>query len=223
MAARSPFKTLPAAAHAQRSALPTLILVTSFCWSTLLCARLTAQFPSGISSSFGWHVNEFDEMNPPYRAEGTVGFFKLPAPPATAPKVSADELRHPLTEKARRVLAKALEYIRKGEHSRAIATLREGMAKVRAVVPYAHEMLGAEYLRTGRDAEAVPEFAEAASFFPHEAAAHSNLALSLCVTGQFDSAEQEVRLALYLDPNFNSAQEVARLIERSKARLARPN
>ena len=164
-------------------------------------------------------------MKVPFDTQGPdLGFFKQTPPPSSGePKVSADELRHPMTGKARRVLATALGYAKKGEHWRAIATLREGMAKVRAVVPYAHGLLGIEYMRTGRDAEAVPEFTQAAGFFPHDAAVHSNLALSLCVTGQLDSAEREARMALYLNPNLYSAREIVRLIEESKAGPARHN
>jgi tetratricopeptide (TPR) repeat protein len=138
--------------------------------------------------------------------------------PGVEPKVSVDELRHPLTEKARHLLAKALAYAGKGEHGKAIATLREGMAKVRALVPYAHGVLGVEYLRLGQTAEAVPELAEAATLFPHDAMAHSNLAVSLCMTGQTDRAEQEARLALYLDPDSQSAQVLLGDIEEAKAR-----
>ncbi|MGD1073793.1 MAG: hypothetical protein ABSB15_27085 [Bryobacteraceae bacterium] len=192
-----------------------LVLFIAFRWP------LAAQFPN--APSFGWHVDEFEAMaNHLDAGETEIGYLKRASrrPPAEA-KVSADELRHPLTEKARRVLAKAWGYAKKGDHSRAITTLQEGMSKVRAVVPYAHEMLGIEYMRTDRDAEAVPEFAEAASFFPRDASVHSNLALALCVVGRFDSAEQEARMALYLDPTLQPAQEIARLIERSKARLTR--
>ncbi|HEV2200998.1 MAG TPA: tetratricopeptide repeat protein [Bryobacteraceae bacterium] len=138
--------------------------------------------------------------------------------PNVEPKVSVDELRHPLTEKAQRLLAAALAYADKGEHGKAIATLREGMAKVRALVPYAHSVLGVEYLRLGQTAEAIPELAEAATLFPHDAMAHANLAVSLCMTGQMDRAEREARLALYLDPASHSAQVVLGDIQEAKAR-----
>lgn len=208
------------AAGSRIAALPALIL------SIAICLPLAAQISSPAGGSpFGWRMDEFDIMNGRFRTGETgMGFFNQ-TPPASAreQKVSVDELRHPMTEKARRVLAKAWGYAQRGEHSRAIATLREGMAKVRALVPYAHGLLGIEYLRTGRNNEAVPELAEAAGLFPHDPAAHSNLALSLCVTGQLENAEQEARVALYLDPQLDSAREIVRMIEESKAGLPRRN
>jgi tetratricopeptide (TPR) repeat protein len=137
------------------------------------------------------------------------------------PKVSIDQLRHPLTERARRVLATAWRYALKNDHAHAISTLREGMAKMAALVPYAHALLGIEYLRTGRNAEAVPEFTEAVSLFPHDAVVHSNFAVALSVTGQFDRAEQEARLALYLDPELNCAQELLQLLKADEAAQSR--
>lgn len=76
-----------------------------------------------------------------------------------------------------------------------------------------------EYLCTGRNREAVPEFAEAAKLFPHDATVHSNFGVSLCVVGEFDRAEQETKLALYLDPTLESAQQLMRMIASDKQAL----
>jgi len=78
-------------------------------------------------------------------------------------------------------------------------------------------------MRTGRVAEAVAEFTESAALFPHDAGNRSNLALSLLVTGQLDRAEQEIKVALYLDPTMPNAQEIAQWISEDRARVARRN
>jgi Flp pilus assembly protein TadD len=121
------------------------------------------------------------------------------------------------------LLVKAWSYATKGDHPKAIATLQEGMTKVPALVPYAHALLGIEYIRIGRTAEALTDLTEAASLFPHDAAVHSNLALALCMSGQRDPAEREARVALYLEPNLFSAVEIIRFIDEDKARPARQN
>jgi hypothetical protein len=43
------------------------------------------------------------------------------------------------------------------------------------------------------------------------------------MTLQFDHAEQEARMALYLDPNLHPAQEIMQIIAEDKAKLARRN
>ena len=135
--------------------------------------------------------------------------------------ISADQLRHPLTGKARRLLAAVFAYAENGEHAKAIAALQEAMAKAPAVVPYAHGVLGVEYVRLGRNAEAVPELVEAAALFPHDALTHSNLAISLCLVGQTGRAEQEARLALYLNPSLEAAQLLLHDIEEARDTRAR--
>jgi tetratricopeptide (TPR) repeat protein len=192
------------------------------------CSPMAAQMQiPGTVQPPTMHADEFDVFfGRPEIWRADAASFNGAAAPQTSgtsmePKVSVDELRHPLTEKARRLLATALAYVGKGEHRKAIATLREGMAKVRALVPYAHGVLGVEYLRLGQTAEAVPELAEAATLFPHDAMVHSNLAVSLCMSGQTDRAEREARLALYLDPESYPAQVLLSDIEEAKARQAR--
>jgi Flp pilus assembly protein TadD len=73
----------------------------------------------------------------------------------------------------------------------------------------------------GQNAEALLELDEAVNLFPHDAGAHLNFAVPLCVVGQFDRAEQESSLALYLDPASNSAQEIVRILADGKAKQAR--
>jgi tetratricopeptide (TPR) repeat protein len=160
-------------------------------------------------------------VDPQANPSGLTGGIASRVPESSAElKVSVDELRHPLTRKARSALATVLGYAERGEHEKAIATLEQAMAKIRELRPYAHQILGVEYMRVGRAPEAIAELAEAVDLFPHDAAAHSNLAVSLCMTGQMNRAEQEARLALYLDPLAHSAQVLLSDIEETKARHA---
>ena len=201
-------------------ALPALI------FSAVSCFPLRAQGPA--MPGFGLRFDEFDVVfeRGGFEHGGTAHMDSVfparsAAPPSDALKVSVDELRHPLTGRARRVLATAWRYAQQGDHARAVSTLREGMAKAAAVIPYAHALLGIEYLHLGRNAEAVPEFTAAATSFPHDAVVHSNFAVSLCIVGQFDRAEREARLALYLDPALRPAQELVSMLEANEARQAR--
>ena len=167
-------------------------------------------------------THAFDMMGAevPVFDAGLGSFPSNPAPRPLQPRVSADELRHPMTEKARRILLKAWNYAVKGDHSRAIATIQEGMAKVRSFsTPYGHGFLGIEYVRTGRPKEAVTELSQSLEFFPHDAPGHSNLAVSLCLTGDLETAEREAKVALYLEPTLSSAAEIVTMIEEYKAKF----
>ena len=152
--------------------------------------------------------------------EETIGSFPVPpqASDASELKISADELRHPLTDRARRILLKAWNYSKRGDHSHAIAIMREGAAKVRSLIPYSHGFLGIEYIQTNQASEAVAELKESAELFPHDVCNRTfqNLALSLCLTGELDGAEREARLALYLEPTLNSAAEIVQVVEEKK-------
>ena len=166
------------------------------------CFPLAAQFPGQLGH--GLHADEFDTL---FEREATPNLDSAFPPRSVAPfsepsPVSVDALRHPLNGKARRLLEAALRYAEHGEHARAISLLQEGMAKVAAIIPYAHNVLGVEYLRTGRSVESVKEFDEAATLLPHDPVVRTNLAVSLCVTGQFEHAKEEARVALYLDPTW---------------------
>jgi Flp pilus assembly protein TadD len=128
-----------------------------------------------------------------------------PAGPAT---VSADVLRHPLTSKARRRLEKALHLSELGEHPAAIQELRETLVKEPSSAPYAQNLLGVEYVENKQYAEAKNSFEEAVRLMPHESVNHSNLGYSLAVEGDWNSAEQEARTAIELDPMNTKAKSL---------------
>jgi len=134
---------------------------------------------------------------------------KAPAGPAT---VSADVLRHPLSSKARRRLVKALHLSELGEHPAAIKELRETLIKEPSSAPYTQNLLGVEYVENQQFAEARTSFEEAVRLMPHESVNHSNLGFSLAVTGDFNSAEQEARTAIQLDPDNTRAKTLLDLL-----------
>lgn len=179
-------------------------------------APAAAQIPGSLNSIYVSARDEFEMMGSNVRIyEESFGSFPPPrqALDASEFKISADELRHPLTDKGRRILLKAWNYSKKGDHSLAIATIREGVTRVRSLIPYSHGFLGIEYIQTDHAREAVAELKEFAELFPHDAPGRSNLALSLCLTGDLDGAEREAKLALYLEPTLYSAVEIVQAIE----------
>ncbi len=68
----------------------------------------------------------------------------------------------------------------------------------------AHNNLGLLLARTGREAEALGEFARAGS---GPAEAHANLAHVLTLTDRWNEAQQEFQQALAINPDLKSAQE----------------
>ncbi len=188
----------------------TLAAMACFC----LPAAAQLQNPFTVAHQ----VNQADLMTDRFNTtDAGLGTFKHTPQRRAVNPVSVDELRHPLTEKAGKWLFKAWQYATKGDHYMAITTMREGSSKVRELAPYSHEFLGIEYLLTGREHEAVQELTAAADFFPHDAAVRSNLALSLCMNREYDRAEQEARVALYIEPRMSSAQEIMQIITERKA------
>src|SRR5262245_40894986 len=82
-------------------------------------ARAEAQIPGPIRSVYVSPSDQFEMMSSGVRVfdDGMGAFSRTPGEQQTAAqlKVSADELRHPLTDKARRILLKAWNYSVKGE------------------------------------------------------------------------------------------------------------
>lgn len=141
------------------------------------------------------------------------------------PTVSTDVLRHPLSSKARRLFEKAMRLAELGNHHAAIEGLRDALVKCPADAPYAHNLLGLEYLEAHQYMEAKESFAEATRLMPRESGNHSNLGLLLAIVGDWDTAEKEERKALQLDKSNPKAKlilEALLAIKRNKAGEARP-
>jgi len=120
-------------------------------------------------------------------------------PPANGNAVSVQQLRHPLSRKARRLLAKAESYLTHGQRAKGNEQLAEAV-KEPSAAPYAHAMLGTEYLREGHVHDAIPELETAARALPM-AGIHSNLGFALCLAGETRRGQQELQQALSLDGN----------------------
>ncbi len=140
--------------------------------------------------------------------------FELRPQSAPATTVSADQLRHPVSRKGAKMLDRARSYSHAGEHAKAIDELRLAL-KEPSAAPYAHSILGAEYLRIGRYPAAVGELEEAVRLLPHEVANHSNLGYALYLVGQKDRGQEEVRLALSLDTHNPKTRFVLEIVEQT--------
>jgi tetratricopeptide (TPR) repeat protein len=119
--------------------------------------------------------------------------------------ISIDVLRHPITEKARRTLRKALETLNSGHYEEARKQLLAMLAKYPDFAAYVHSVLGVVYVKTNRFSDAANSFEQAVSFFPHDAETHYNFGISLACAMDYRRAESEVRRALELDPKNKSA------------------
>jgi Flp pilus assembly protein TadD len=125
--------------------------------------------------------------------------FTATASPRESGPVSADQLRHPLTGKALRLIRKAERLIKAGDHLHAIEELRRDVANP-AAAPYAHSLLGQEYIRTWQFGEAIPELEEGVRLLPSSVPDHANLGYAFLMTRRLDSAEHELLRALELQP-----------------------
>jgi tetratricopeptide (TPR) repeat protein len=114
--------------------------------------------------------------------------------------VSAEELRHPVSRKGRKLLEKAQTLARAGDHSKAIEELNAAL-KEPSAAPLAHGALGVEYLKLHQTTAAIGEFEQAIALSPRSAADHSNFGFALCVTGQIERGLREIETALALDPS----------------------
>jgi tetratricopeptide (TPR) repeat protein len=114
--------------------------------------------------------------------------------------ISVELLRYPISEKARRMLQRALAAMDSGNHEAAIGQLTETLAKYPESAAYADSLLGIEYLKTDHFTAAVDSLEKAVSLLPHDAVNRYNLGLSLACAGDYERSEQEVRRALEIDP-----------------------
>jgi tetratricopeptide (TPR) repeat protein len=129
------------------------------------------------------------------------------APKAPAGTVSVELLRYPLSGKARNMLQTALHFIDLGDHKAAVSQLEHTLTKYPSSAPYTQSLLGVEYLKTDRYADAVDSLQQAVDLLPHDAINHANLGLSLVSMGQLDRAKQELHRALELDPHIPTASQ----------------
>jgi tetratricopeptide (TPR) repeat protein len=133
-----------------------------------------------------------------------------------ASTVPADQLRHPLSRKGAGMIRKAQDYAKAGEHARAIQELSRAL-KDPSAAPYAHSLLGVEYLKTHQPGAALNELEQAAQSLPHDTGVHSNLGYALLLSGDLDRAEEEIRRALDLDGGNSSARFLRDYIAKARA------
>jgi Tfp pilus assembly protein PilF len=127
--------------------------------------------------------------------------------------ISVDVLRHPIPEKARRMLQRALETMNSGGDEAARQQLLETVAKYPDSAVYAQSFLGVIYVRASRFTDAVNSFEQATVLLPHDAMTHYNFGLSLACAGDYERAEREARRALDLDPKNISAQTLLSVLQ----------
>jgi hypothetical protein len=75
-----------------------------------------------------------------------------------------------------------------------------------SAVPYAHSLLGTEYLKTKNNSAAIVELREAGRLMPGMAANRANLRCADCMTGKAQMGEQELHEAIKLDKTSPQAQ-----------------
>jgi tetratricopeptide (TPR) repeat protein len=121
--------------------------------------------------------------------------------------VSVDQLRHPMSPKAKKLFAEAEKASAAGQYLKAIDLL-QGALKDPPAAPYARMNIGVAYLKTNQPAMAVPELQAAVVALPNDAVARNNLAYALLLTRRVDAAEVECRKALQLDANNSKARWV---------------
>jgi tetratricopeptide (TPR) repeat protein len=114
--------------------------------------------------------------------------------------VSAEVLRHPIGEKVRDGIRKALRFADAGNHKAAIAHLKLLRARRPAEEGYVKNVLGVEYLRLEQYAEAQQCFERAVALLPLDATNHADLALTFIGMNRLDRAQPELERALELDP-----------------------
>lgn len=134
-----------------------------------------------------------------------------PAVSTPAGTVSVEQLQHPLSRKGASLLRQAQNFAAMGDHEKAIAQLQLAL-KERTAIPYAHSLLGSEYLRINRVPAAIESLEQAVQLLPRTAVNHANLGYALFLRGSIERAEQEVRRALDLDRNNEKTRLVLGLI-----------
>jgi tetratricopeptide (TPR) repeat protein len=151
--------------------------------------------------------------------------LRLPESPSHArvtATVSSDQLQHPLSAKGAGMIRKAQSLAAAADHLKAIKELKQAL-KEPSAVPYAHALLGQEYLKIGQVAPAAEELEQASVMLPHDAIIHSNFGYALFLMGDAARGEQEVRRALELDRNNSPALRLLGYIQKARQSNARAN
>jgi tetratricopeptide (TPR) repeat protein len=125
--------------------------------------------------------------------------------------VSVEELRHPLSARAQKLIDQGQRYAKNGEHDKAIAGFQRALKETSAV-PYAHSLLGIEYLKTNNVPAAIVELREAVRLLPATAVNHANLGYAYCMSGRAEMGEQELREAIKLDKSSPQPQYLLGLL-----------
>ncbi|HYK61970.1 MAG TPA: hypothetical protein VEV85_21220 [Bryobacteraceae bacterium] len=133
--------------------------------------------------------------------------------------VSADLLRHPIGEKVRSLLRKAMDTIDTGDHAAAIKQLLEVLSKYPESAAYVHSLLGVEYMKTDQFQAAVDSFEQAVTLLPHDAINRHNLAVSLLCVHDVGRGAQEARRALELDPGNPTIRALVNALESAKKQM----
>jgi tetratricopeptide (TPR) repeat protein len=135
--------------------------------------------------------------------------------PEASPTVSADMLRHPISSRTRRMLRRAVGWMRSGDHEKAIKQLQSTLAKDPSSAAYVESLLGYEFMRTDQVTDAVHCFEQAVVLLPHDPANHHNFAVSLVIVGDYERAEEEARRAHDLAPDNPDIQYLLNVLEAS--------
>ena len=136
-----------------------------------------------------------------------------PDPAEKSPIVSADLLRHPISSRTRRMLHRAVDWMRSGDHQRAIQQLQVTLAKDPSSAAYVHSLLGYEFMRTDQVTAAINSFEQAVLLLPHDPANHHNFAVSLVVAGNYERAAEEARRAHELAPDNPDIQHLLDVLQ----------
>ncbi len=132
---------------------------------------------------------------------GTEESWQAPPPPHAlerpAGTVSAAQLRHKPNKNAQKLVLRAAQFVKAGNHQRAAEELEKAVASDPAFAD-AFEGLGEEYGRLGRYGEAETEFHLSLILDPTSWAGHYGLGVILYQAGDLSGAEQSARRALQL-------------------------
>lgn len=190
-----------------------------------LAAASWGQIISGQKSTPIYTAEPLLPEDSPDNAERNMIFYDNPRGPqpverlAPAGTVSVEELQHPLSNKALKLLTKAQNFSAMGRYDKAIEELELAL-KEKSAVPYAHSILGQEYLKMEQIEAAIVELQQAVELLPHNAPVRSNLGFALFLSGNLEGAEQQARQALELDRQNPKSQHVLDQILAARRALA---